>query len=106
MLIGTSGWQYAHWKRVFYPDKMPQRVWLEHHSALFQTVEVNNAFGTLVLGAKNRDVGPKLSLLNETGEVSSTFTLDRGQTLTVTSPIASPPGSFRGIVAGSACPSS
>ena len=44
VLIGTSGWQYAHWKRVFYPAGMPQRVWLEHHSALFATVEVNNAF--------------------------------------------------------------
>ncbi|MCU1674311.1 MAG: hypothetical protein JWN77_2424 [Frankiales bacterium] len=44
VLIGTSGWQYAHWKRVFYPRTVPQRVWLEHHSALFQTVEVNNAF--------------------------------------------------------------
>jgi uncharacterized protein YecE (DUF72 family) len=44
VLIGTSGWQYAHWKRVFYPAGMPQRVWLEHHASLFQTVEVNNAF--------------------------------------------------------------
>ncbi|GAC1440104.1 MAG: DUF72 domain-containing protein [Mycobacteriales bacterium] len=44
VLIGTSGWQYAHWKHVFYPDTTPQRSWLEHHSALFQTVEVNNAF--------------------------------------------------------------
>jgi uncharacterized protein YecE (DUF72 family) len=44
VLIGTSGWQYAHWKRVFYPEGMPQRVWLEHHASLFQTVEVNNAF--------------------------------------------------------------
>src|SRR3954452_6129489 len=44
VLIGTSGWQYAHWKRVFYPVGVPQRLWLEHHAALFQTVEVNNAF--------------------------------------------------------------
>jgi uncharacterized protein YecE (DUF72 family) len=44
VLIGTSGWQYAHWKRVFYPAGLPQRVWLEHHAALFRTVEVNNAF--------------------------------------------------------------
>lgn len=44
VLIGTSGWQYAHWKRVFYPAGVPQRLWLEHHAALFQTVEVNNAF--------------------------------------------------------------
>ena len=43
------------------------------------SVEVNNAFGTLVIGAKNRETGPKLALLNETGEVTSTFTLDRGE---------------------------
>jgi uncharacterized protein YecE (DUF72 family) len=44
VLIGTSGWQYAHWKGIFYPKGLPQRVWLEHHAAHFQTVEVNNAF--------------------------------------------------------------
>jgi pSer/pThr/pTyr-binding forkhead associated (FHA) protein len=43
------------------------------------SVEVNQAFGTLVMGAKNREVGPKLSLLNDEGEVSRTFTLDRGE---------------------------
>jgi uncharacterized protein YecE (DUF72 family) len=44
VLIGTSGWQYAHWTRVFYPAGLPKRLWLEHHAALLQTVEVNNAF--------------------------------------------------------------
>ncbi len=41
------------------------------------SVEINNAFGTLVSAKK--DIGPRLSLLNETGEVASTFTLDRGE---------------------------
>jgi uncharacterized protein YecE (DUF72 family) len=44
VLIGTSGWQYRHWKSVYYPKRVPQRVWLEHHASMFQTVEVNNAF--------------------------------------------------------------
>ena len=44
VLIGTSGWQYRHWKSVYYPKAVPQRVWLEHHASMFQTVEVNNAF--------------------------------------------------------------
>src|SRR5437764_10294780 len=44
VLIGTSGWQYRHWKTVYYPKAVPQRVWLEHHASMFQTVEVNNAF--------------------------------------------------------------
>ncbi len=44
------------------------------------SVEITNAFGTLVLGAKSRAVtGPRLALLNEAGEVSSTFSLDRGE---------------------------
>jgi uncharacterized protein YecE (DUF72 family) len=42
--IGTSGWQYAHWKGLFYPSGLPQRAWLEHYAARFDTVELNNAF--------------------------------------------------------------
>ena len=45
--MGTSGWQYAHWKRVFYPDKLPQRSWLPYFAERFQTVEVNNTFYNL-----------------------------------------------------------
>jgi uncharacterized protein YecE (DUF72 family) len=44
VLLGTSGWQYRDWRGPFYPSKLPQRLWLEHHSARFGTVEVNNAF--------------------------------------------------------------
>lgn len=43
VLIGTSGWQYRDWKPLLYPD-VPQRLWLERHAEVFQTVEVNNAF--------------------------------------------------------------
>lgn len=43
-LIGTSGWQYADWRGRFYPEKLPQRLWLEHFATVFPTVEVNNAF--------------------------------------------------------------
>lgn len=44
MLIGTSGWQYRHWRGAFYPKELPQSRWLEHYAERFQTVEVNNAF--------------------------------------------------------------
>src|SRR2546425_685040 len=47
LYVGTSGWQYSHWKRVFYPDKLPQRGWLPYFAARFQTVEVNNTFYNL-----------------------------------------------------------
>ena len=47
LYVGTSGWQYAHWKRVFYPDRLPQRAWLPYFAERFQTVEVNNTFYNL-----------------------------------------------------------
>jgi uncharacterized protein YecE (DUF72 family) len=43
-LIGTSGWQYRDWRDRFYPKGVPQRLWLEHYSQSFATVESNNAF--------------------------------------------------------------
>jgi uncharacterized protein YecE (DUF72 family) len=42
--IGCSGWSYAHWRGVVYPDGLPQRRWLEHYATLFDTVEVNATF--------------------------------------------------------------
>ncbi|BCJ40414.1 histidine kinase [Actinoplanes ianthinogenes] len=42
--IGTSGWQYRDWRGGLYPEKLPQRLWLEHYAERFPTVEVNNAF--------------------------------------------------------------
>ena len=44
VLIGTSGWQYNHWRERFYPKEVPQRSWLEFYVERFQTVESNNAF--------------------------------------------------------------
>jgi uncharacterized protein YecE (DUF72 family) len=44
ILVGTSGWQYADWRGRFYPQKLPQRLWLEYYADRFPTVEVNNAF--------------------------------------------------------------
>ncbi|MGV9309973.1 DUF72 domain-containing protein [Nonomuraea sp. NPDC003727] len=43
-LVGTSGWQYKDWRGVLYPDKAPQRLWLEIYTEHFRTVESNNAF--------------------------------------------------------------
>jgi uncharacterized protein YecE (DUF72 family) len=43
ILIGTSGWQYRHWRDRFYRG-VPQRTWLEHYAERFVTVESNAAF--------------------------------------------------------------
>ncbi|SDJ83435.1 DUF72 domain-containing protein [Nonomuraea jiangxiensis] len=43
-LVGTSGWQYRHWRGVLYPPGLPMRLWLETYAEEFATVESNNAF--------------------------------------------------------------
>jgi uncharacterized protein YecE (DUF72 family) len=42
--IGTSGWNYPHWKEEFYPKDLSSKGWLEFYSKKFDTVEVNNTF--------------------------------------------------------------
>ena len=42
--IGCSGWQYRHWRELFYPAKLPQRLWFEHYAGTFATVELNTSF--------------------------------------------------------------
>jgi uncharacterized protein YecE (DUF72 family) len=42
--IGCSGWNYDHWRDVFYPRGLPTSRWLEHYAATFDTVEVNATF--------------------------------------------------------------
>ena len=46
--IGCSGWNYKSWKDEFYEGK-PPRLWLEHYTRFFDTVEVNNTFYRLPL---------------------------------------------------------
>lgn len=47
LYVGTSGWQYRDWRGAFYPQKLPQKEWLEYFAERFQTVEVNNTFYNL-----------------------------------------------------------
>ncbi len=47
LYIGTSGWQYPHWKRRFYPERLPQPDQLPYFAERFRTVEVNNTFYNL-----------------------------------------------------------
>src|SRR5690242_15592887 len=42
--VGTSGWQYKHWRGRFYPQKLAAARWLEYYTEHFATVEVNNTF--------------------------------------------------------------
>ena len=42
--IGTSGWTYAHWQGVFYPEDVPKTKWLGYYGKHFNTVELNASF--------------------------------------------------------------
>jgi len=45
--IGTSGYQYDHWRGVLYPEGVPKRRWFETYAETFDTVEINNTFYNL-----------------------------------------------------------
>jgi len=45
--IGISGWRYDPWRKVFYPERLPQRRELEFCGRHFPTVEINGSFYSL-----------------------------------------------------------
>jgi uncharacterized protein YecE (DUF72 family) len=42
--IGTSGWQYDHWRGSFYPPDLPPEGMLAFYARHFDAVEINNSF--------------------------------------------------------------
>jgi uncharacterized protein YecE (DUF72 family) len=42
--IGTSGWNYPHWKGVFYPEGLKPQEWLAFYGQRLDTLEVNVTF--------------------------------------------------------------
>jgi len=45
--VGISGWRYAPWRGVFYPEGLPQRLELAYASREFSTIELNGSFYSL-----------------------------------------------------------
>ncbi|WP_020388657.1 DUF72 domain-containing protein [Kribbella catacumbae] len=45
--IGISGWRYPPWRKVYYPDGLPQRAELEYASRRLNSVELNGSFYSL-----------------------------------------------------------
>ena len=45
--IGVSGWRYAPWRGVFYPQDLPQRLELRYAATIFPTIEINGSFYSL-----------------------------------------------------------
>lgn len=46
--VGTSGWNYPHWRPVFYPQDTPRKQWLNYYADFFNTVELNVTFYRLM----------------------------------------------------------
>jgi uncharacterized protein YecE (DUF72 family) len=42
--IGTSGWQYRHWRDRLYPRGLPTDRWFDRYAECFDTVELNVTF--------------------------------------------------------------
>lgn len=42
--IGTSGWSYAHWTGVLYPEGLPAARRLDHYLSRFGTTELNASY--------------------------------------------------------------
>ena len=42
--VGTSGWQYSHWRDVFYPEDLKSKDWLQFYSQHLDTLELNVTF--------------------------------------------------------------
>lgn len=42
--IGTSGWNYQHWRGILYPPGLRSSQWLAHYANSFNTVELNTSF--------------------------------------------------------------
>lgn len=47
LYIGTSGYQYDHWRGKFYPKDLPKSAWFKYYADRFDTVEINNTFYNL-----------------------------------------------------------
>jgi uncharacterized protein YecE (DUF72 family) len=45
--IGISGWRYAPWRGVFYPESLPQQRELEFASRALSSIEINGSFYSL-----------------------------------------------------------
>jgi uncharacterized protein YecE (DUF72 family) len=42
--VGTSGWSYAHWTGVLYPEGLPPERRLDHYVPHFGTAELNSSY--------------------------------------------------------------
>lgn len=56
ILVGTSGYDYAEWREVFYPPETPRGEFLEFYARAFPTVELNFSYYTLPSARRLEDM--------------------------------------------------
>lgn len=44
LYVGTSGYQYRHWRTRFYPHGLPQKEWFNFYARHFDCVEINATY--------------------------------------------------------------
>ena len=44
LYLGTSGWNYRHWRETFYPSALSAADWLSFYAERFASVEINATF--------------------------------------------------------------
>lgn len=42
--VGCCGWNYKHWRGIFYPRELGPAEWFQFYARRFDTVEINNTF--------------------------------------------------------------
>lgn len=47
--VGISGWNYPPWRKVFYPEGLPQKKELHYASRALSSIEINGSFYSLQL---------------------------------------------------------
>lgn len=47
LFAGTAGYQYDHWRGVFYPERLRRADWFDFYAEHFSAIEINNTFYNL-----------------------------------------------------------
>ncbi|MDX9740754.1 MAG: DUF72 domain-containing protein [Gammaproteobacteria bacterium] len=42
--LGTSGYEYPHWRGSFYPEDLARKHWFSHYARVFDSLEINSTF--------------------------------------------------------------
>ena len=79
--VGTSGYVYWHWKKLFYPEELPTSRWFDYYAKHFDTVEINATFYRWPNEGTVKGWKRKAEKLEKEGK-NFLFTLKANQTIT------------------------